>query len=101
MAALPLLAGMGPEAYRNADEFAATFRRAMPMCAGLLVLGSLIAWATVRKPPVTADEKEKARPECTVHCGVVAPPLEPTHEEAGKPGANRPSPGRPGTPGAN
>lgn len=101
VAALPLLAGMGPEAYRNADEFAATFRRAMPMCAGLLVLGSLIAWATVRKPPVTVDGKEKAHPECTVHCGVVAPPLEPTHEEAGKPGADRPSPGRPDTPGAN
>ncbi|MFF2958516.1 MFS transporter [Streptomyces sp. NPDC057963] len=80
VAALPLLAGMGPEAYRNADEFASTFRRAMPMCAGLLVLGSLIAWATVRKPPVTADE-EKPRPECTVHCGVVAPPLEPAQEE--------------------
>ncbi|MFF8915037.1 MFS transporter [Streptomyces sp. NPDC015032] len=80
VAALPLLAGMGPEAYRNADEFAATFRRAMPMCAGLLVLGSLIAWATVRKPPVTADEK-KPRPECTVHCGVAAPPLEPVQEE--------------------
>ncbi|SCF91759.1 MFS transporter [Streptomyces sp. Ncost-T10-10d] len=101
VAALPLLAGMGPEAYRNADEFAATFRRAMPMCAGVLVLGSLIAWATVRKAPVTADEKEKARPECTVHCGVVAPPLEPTHEEAGKPGVDRPSPGRPGIPGVN
>ena len=32
VAALPLLAGMGPEAYRSATEFAATFRRAMP-CA--------------------------------------------------------------------
>ncbi|MBR7675718.1 MFS transporter, partial [Streptomyces daliensis] len=48
VAALPLLAGMGPEAYRSADEFAATFRRAMPLCAGLLVCAAALAWATVR-----------------------------------------------------
>ncbi|MGC5412183.1 MFS transporter, partial [Streptomyces sp. DT225] len=65
VAALPLLAGMGPEAYRDAGEFAATFRRAMPMCAGLLVLGALIAWATVRTP---APVRDTARPECAVHC---------------------------------
>ncbi|MFF4092431.1 MFS transporter [Streptomyces sp. NPDC001834] len=124
VAALPLLAGMGPDAYRNAEEFAVTFRRAMPMCAGLLVLGSLIAWAAVRNPPVRAaeleeeavkegekeekaekEEKEEGargkarrvglrklrrrerqegrlRPECTVHCGIVAPPLEPARGEA-------------------
>ncbi|MGP3637628.1 MFS transporter [Streptomyces sp. 24-1644] len=71
VAALPLLAGMGPEAYRDAEEFASTFRRAMPMCAGLLVLGAVIAWWAVRTPP------KAARPVCAVHCGVTAPPLEP------------------------
>ncbi|RPK48497.1 Multidrug resistance protein stp [Streptomyces sp. ADI92-24] len=80
VAALPLLAGMGPEAYRNAGEFAATFRRAMPMCAGLLVLGALIAWSTVRTPPTAV--RDTARPECAVHCGVAAPPLEPAPEAA-------------------
>lgn len=81
VAALPLLAGMGPEAYRDAGEFAATFRRAMPMCAGLLVLGALIAWAAVRTP---APVEDTARPECAVHCGVTSPPLEPA-PEAGPP----------------
>ncbi|MFJ1718788.1 MFS transporter [Streptomyces sp. NPDC088244] len=81
VAALPLLAGMGPEAYRIPDEFAATFRRAMPMCAGLLVLGAVIAWATVRRPSAVPDEEEQARPECTVHCGIAAPPLEPAQEK--------------------
>ncbi|UUN28242.1 MFS transporter [Streptomyces sp. FIT100] len=71
VAALPLLTGMGPEAYRIPEEFAATFRRAMPMCAGVLVLGSVIAWATIRRPPAT-----RARPECKVQCGVGAPTLE-------------------------
>ncbi|WP_326604966.1 MFS transporter [Streptomyces sp. NBC_01800] len=84
VAALPLLAGMGPEAYRDAGQFAAAFKRAMPMCAGLMVLGSVIAWATVRTPP--AVRKSKARPECTVHCAVAAPPLEPARDENGDAG---------------
>lgn len=73
VAALPLLAGMGPEAYRSAAEFGETFRRAMPMCAGILVAGSLIAWWTVRTP---AAELDRCHPECKVNCGVGAPPLE-------------------------
>ncbi|MEE1737913.1 DHA2 family efflux MFS transporter permease subunit [Streptomyces sp. BE147] len=84
VAALPLLAGMGPEAYRDADEFAATFRRAMPMCAGLLVAGAAVAWWTVRTAPAGA---RGTRPECQVHCGVVAPPLEPEHEPPARAGA--------------
>ncbi|PWS40557.1 MFS transporter, partial [Streptomyces sp. ZEA17I] len=56
--------------------FAATFRRAMPMCAGLLVAGALLAWWTVRTPPAPAAGEREERPECTMHCGVVAPPLE-------------------------
>ncbi|XCM30861.1 DHA2 family efflux MFS transporter permease subunit [Streptomyces parvus] len=80
VAALPLLAGMGPEAYRDAGEFATTFRRAMPMCAGLLVAGALLAWWTVRTPAATAAVRSE-QPECAVHCGVVAPPLEPERRE--------------------
>ncbi|MFD9542565.1 MFS transporter [Streptomyces sp. NPDC060022] len=83
VAALPLLAGMGPEAYRDAGEFAATFRRAMPMCAGLLVAGSVIAWWTVRTTPEAA---RGCRPECTTHCGVTAPPLEPERQTAERAG---------------
>ncbi|MFF7180060.1 DHA2 family efflux MFS transporter permease subunit [Streptomyces sp. NPDC008121] len=73
VAALPALAGMGPEAYLSATEFGETFRRAMPMCAGILVAGAVLAWATVRTPEPTAA----CHPGCRVHCGVTAPPLEP------------------------
>ncbi|MFE5483711.1 MFS transporter [Streptomyces sp. NPDC056527] len=73
VAALPALAGMGPEAYRSAEEFGETFQRAMPMCAGLMVAGAVLAWATVRAPVGRAD----CHPECKVHCGVTAPPLDP------------------------
>ncbi|MFE4370875.1 MFS transporter [Streptomyces sp. NPDC056835] len=73
VAALPLLTGTGPEAYHSATQFDATFRRAMPICAGVLVAGALIAWATVRTPKAVAGRPE---PECRVNCGLSAPPLE-------------------------
>ncbi|MEU8521954.1 MFS transporter [Streptomyces sp. NBC_01216] len=84
VAALPLLAGMGPEAYRSASEFGATFRRAMPMCAGVLVLGAVLAWTLVRLP--TPIEEARCHPECRTHCGVTSPPLDPGEGKAA-PGA--------------
>ncbi|MFI1864331.1 MFS transporter [Streptomyces jumonjinensis] len=71
VAALPLLAGMGPEAYRSAAEFGATFKRAMPMCAGVLVVGASVAALWVRRPA-----RDEVKPECRMNCGVGAPPLE-------------------------
>ncbi|MGW0313598.1 MFS transporter [Streptomyces flavidovirens] len=71
VAALPLLAGMGPEAYRSAAEFGETFRRAMPLCAGALVVGAVIAWGTVRGPRAGA-----CVPQSRVNCPLTAPPLE-------------------------
>ncbi|MGW7816940.1 MFS transporter [Streptomyces puniciscabiei] len=71
VAALPLLAGMGPEAYRVPSAFDAAFRRAMPMCAAVLVAGSLLAFTLVRRPA-----PECRHPECRVHGCVTAPPLE-------------------------
>jgi EmrB/QacA subfamily drug resistance transporter len=74
VAALPLLAGAGPQAYRSADEFNRIFHRAMPICAGVLVVGSLIALWLVRRPQ--GAQQDARQPECKVHCGVGAPPLE-------------------------
>ncbi|MFD9489104.1 MFS transporter [Streptomyces sp. NPDC059991] len=71
VAALPLITGMSPSAYRSAAEFGSTFRRAMPVCAGVLVLGSVVAYATVRRPAAGV-----CHPECRVSCGVSGPPLE-------------------------
>jgi EmrB/QacA subfamily drug resistance transporter len=72
VAALPLLAGMGPEAYHSAPAFNDAFDRAMLWCAGVLVLGSLLAYVTVRRPA-----PDCRRPECLTHGWVTAPPLEP------------------------
>ncbi|MEU6220597.1 MFS transporter [Streptomyces sp. NPDC047022] len=72
VAALPLLTGMGPDAYRSPDAFDAAFRRAMPLCAGVLVAGAVLAFATVRRPA-----PDCRRPECRMHGCVTSPPLEP------------------------
>ncbi|MEV6407724.1 MFS transporter [Streptomyces bobili] len=71
VAALPLLTGMGAEAYRSADAFDEAFGRAMVLCAGVLVVGSVIAFTTVRRPA-----PDCRRPECRTHGAVLAPPLE-------------------------
>ncbi|WP_073951038.1 MFS transporter [Streptomyces kebangsaanensis] len=71
VAALPLLSGMGPEAYRSATAFDAAFRRAMPICAAVLVVGAVLAFTTVRRPPPGCRH-----PECRTHGWVTAPPLE-------------------------
>ncbi|MGY4978172.1 MFS transporter [Streptomyces sp. 900105755] len=71
VAALPLLAGMGPEAYRSPSAFDAAFDRAMPICAGVLVAGSALAFAMVRRPAPGC-----VRPECRTHGNVTSPPIE-------------------------
>ncbi|MFF1543664.1 MFS transporter [Streptomyces sp. NPDC058291] len=71
VAALPLLTGMGPEAYRSAPAFDDAFRKAMVLCAAVLALGAVIAFTTVRRPP-----PDCRRPECRTHGSVLAPPLE-------------------------
>ncbi|MGQ4328953.1 MFS transporter [Streptomyces hayashii] len=71
VAALPLLTGMGPEAYRSAPAFDDAFRKAMGLCAGVLALGAVIAFTTVRRPP-----PDCRRPECRTHGSVLTPPLE-------------------------
>ncbi|MET9912102.1 MFS transporter [Streptomyces sp. NPDC006476] len=71
VAALPLLAGMGPEAYRSPDAFNTAFHRAMLLCAGVLVVASALAFTTVRPLPPGCR-----RPECRTHGAVTAPPLE-------------------------
>jgi EmrB/QacA subfamily drug resistance transporter len=71
VAALPLIAGMGAEAYRSAPAFDAAFGRAMPVCAGVLVVGAAVAFTTVRRPAPGCR-----RPQCRTHASVTAPPLE-------------------------
>ncbi|WP_405734006.1 MFS transporter [Streptomyces sp. NBC_00028] len=71
VAALPLIAGMGEEAYRTPAAFDDAFGRAMVVCAGVLIVGAAVAFTTVRRLP-----PDCTRPECLHHGSVTAPPLE-------------------------
>ncbi|WP_432080458.1 MFS transporter [Streptomyces sp. WAC 04229] len=71
VAALPLLTGMGEEAYRSARAFDDAFGPAMLICAAVLVAGSAIAFTTVRRPA-----PDCRRPECRTHGSILTPPLE-------------------------
>lgn len=71
VAALPLLAGMGEDAYRSPAAFDDSFQQAMVWCAGALLVGAAVAFATVR--PLPPDCR---RPECLHHGSITAPPLE-------------------------
>ncbi|WP_340559538.1 MFS transporter [Streptomyces sp. GSL17-111] len=86
VAALPLLAGMGPDSYRDPEVFDAAFRRSMVYCAVILVVGAVLAWLTVHRDVLeTGDHAPDAAPagehpctaECRTHCGVTSPPLDP------------------------
>ncbi|MFG2194935.1 MFS transporter [Streptomyces sp. NPDC048639] len=80
VAALPLLAGTGPEAYRSATEFDASFQRAMPICAGVLLVGAVIALLAVRSDvlaPAAVGEPQRCRAQCRTYCAVNSPPLDP------------------------
>ncbi|UQX04325.1 MFS transporter [Streptomyces sp. RerS4] len=77
VAALPLLAGMGPDAYLSPGAFDAAFGRSMLWCAGALVAGAALAWATVRTPAPGAPHAE-----CRTQCPVCAPPWSPAARTA-------------------
>ncbi|WP_419664736.1 MFS transporter [Streptomyces sp. 2-1] len=70
VAALPLLVGMGPDAYRSGAAFDASFRRAMPLCAGLLAVGAALAFALLRQTTAAPH-----RPQRWAHGGLLEPPL--------------------------
>jgi EmrB/QacA subfamily drug resistance transporter len=51
VAALPVAVGLGGEEYADPVAFDAAYRSAVEVCAGLLVLGGVVSWMTVRNPP--------------------------------------------------
>ncbi|WP_171107927.1 MULTISPECIES: MFS transporter [unclassified Streptomyces] len=72
VAALPLLIGMGPDAYRSGAAFDASFSRAMPLCAALLAGGALLAFATLRQTTAVHH-----RVHWHAHGWLMEPPLAP------------------------
>jgi EmrB/QacA subfamily drug resistance transporter len=76
VAGLPAAAGLGSASYHS--TFNSGFRTAMVICAGLLLLGSVLS-ATMIDSNVLRPEPDRSPPlpECLTNCAVGAPPLEP------------------------
>jgi len=74
VAVLPALSGITGTSYLHADQLAPGFERAMLLCAGLCLVGAVLAVAGIRNPPraATASHRDVAR---TLQCGLDAPTL--------------------------
>ena len=68
VATLPSVAGLSVDAYQQPDVFAAGFRTAALVAAGLAAGGGLLAWLTIRDEPCPAHDGRH-------HCALDAPPL--------------------------
>ncbi|MFI6761641.1 MFS transporter [Micromonospora sp. NPDC050417] len=91
VAVLPLASGIGTGSLTDAADLGPVYRVAMLICAGLLLLGSVIALVGIpsrlpgqrrsAEPEVAADAAEPISP-VRVHCAVDSPPLHPQPAEA-------------------
>lgn len=69
VAVLPAIAGLSGAAYLHPAQFAAGFRTASFVSAGLCAAGGVLAAFTIRNPP-----RAPALPRGLAHCGLDAPP---------------------------
>ncbi|MFD5316156.1 MFS transporter [Streptomyces sp. NPDC127098] len=86
VAALPLVIGLSADQYRSSAAVDAAFGRAVWICAGLMAAGGLLTLATVPGRLPREEGEPAPTPECTPHCAVNAPPLEPGRGERDRSG---------------
>ncbi|MDI9893951.1 MFS transporter [Rhodococcus sp. IEGM 1381] len=73
VAALPALAGIAGSDYSAPEVFSAGFHTAMLLCAGLLLIGAVIAAVLIRGTGDTSN--------CPPHCDMASPPMAPRRIE--------------------
>jgi MFS family permease len=71
VAALPLLANLPQDATRSPEALNHGFAVSMPACAGLFLLGAVVAWYGIRR------RDRLAEPARHRHCALAAPAREP------------------------
>lgn len=82
VAVLPLAAGLGTGNLTDPADLAPTYRTAMLLCVGLLLVGAVIAAVAI---PSTLGPRERPTPVRT-HCAVTGPPLQPAAHFGGRGG---------------
>ena len=77
VAVLPLVAGLTGDKFYDPEAMQDGFRMAMVTCAGLSVLGGILAWATIRPDVLEAEPEATARLATDLSCAVTGTPLQP------------------------
>jgi EmrB/QacA subfamily drug resistance transporter len=77
VAGLPALAGLSEASYHVPAQFSRGFDKAMIISAGLLVVGAVLSFLTIRSDVLRVAGPGAGAPQCRVNCPVGAPPLEP------------------------
>ncbi len=79
VAVIPLLAGLTGDKFYEPQQMTHGFHVGMAICAGLALLGSVVAWTTISSEVLHEEEGDEPE-ECAYSCGVGAPTLRPGRE---------------------
>jgi hypothetical protein len=86
VAVLPLIAGLTGDSFYDPASMTDRFGMAMMACAGLAVVGGILAWLTISPDVLEAEAEPDGTPPTQVlhevSCGVPAPLLRPGREAA-------------------
>jgi hypothetical protein len=91
VAVLPLVAGLTGDKFYDPEAMEDGFRMAMVACAGLSILGGILAWATIRPDVLEAEPEVAARLSTDRHCAVTGTPLQPGRGSSEAPVAASPA----------
>jgi EmrB/QacA subfamily drug resistance transporter len=83
VAVLPLIAGLTGDKFYDPVAMTDGFRVAMVACAGLSVLGGILAWLTISSDVLEAEPDVPAEGLTDFSCGVAGTPLRPGRAVAG------------------
>ncbi len=83
VAVLPLIAGLTGDKFYDPVAMTDGFRVAMVACAGLSVVGGILAWLTISSDVLEAEPEVPAEGVTDFSCGVAGTPLRPGRAVAG------------------
>jgi EmrB/QacA subfamily drug resistance transporter len=84
VAVLPLAAGLGTGSLTSPAALAPTYRTAMLLCSGILLVGAAIAFAAVPAKLPRPDRPEPPGRPLPLNCAITGPPLQPRTRTAAR-----------------
>ena len=83
VAVLPLIAGLTGDKFYDPAAMTDGFRIAMMVCAGLALLGGILAWLTISSDVLEVEPDAPIEGQTDFSCGVAGTPLRPGREVVG------------------